>query len=100
MPALTGDKGKTMKLKTLVIVMGLCALAACGDKGGKDDGTAAAGGDKSVNVYNWSDYIAEAVSYTHLDVYKRQPWECDSASDPCTRYGTGMMRSTRFDYGA
>ena len=59
MPALTGDKGKTMKLKTLVIVMGLCALAACGDKGGKDDGTAAAGGDKSVNVYNWSDYIAE-----------------------------------------
>ena len=59
MPALTGDKGKTMKLKTLVIVMGLCALAACGDKGGKDDATAAAGGDKSVNVYNWSDYIAE-----------------------------------------
>ena len=58
MPALTGDKGKTMKLKTLVIVMSLCALAACGDKG-KGDGAATAGGDKSVNVYNWSDYIAE-----------------------------------------
>ena len=58
MPALTGDKGKNMKLKTLVIVMSLCALAGCGDKG-KQDATAAAGGDKSVNVYNWSDYIAE-----------------------------------------
>ena len=49
-----------MKLRALVIATTLFALAACGgkkDAAGPD--AAAAGGDKSVNVYNWSDYIAE-----------------------------------------
>ena len=45
-----------MKLRILGAMIATCLLAACG---GKDDATAAAGGDKSVNVYNWSDYIAE-----------------------------------------
>ncbi|MEL1265298.1 polyamine ABC transporter substrate-binding protein [Pseudoxanthomonas putridarboris] len=43
-----------MKLKTLTVVLAACVLAACG---GKDD--QAAGSSKSLNVYNWSDYIAE-----------------------------------------
>ena len=47
-----------MKLKLLVTLISVCALAACGDKGGKGE-DATASGDKSVNVYNWSDYIAE-----------------------------------------
>ena len=50
-----------MKLRMLGAIITACTLVACG---GKDDGkvaTAAAdgGGEKSVNVYNWSDYIAE-----------------------------------------
>ena len=50
-----------MKLRILGVMVAACALAACSDKGdGKNaTATAAGGGDKSVNVYNWSDYIAE-----------------------------------------
>jgi len=40
-------------------MMAACTLAACGGKGEDKAATAATGGDKSVNVYNWSDYIAE-----------------------------------------
>jgi putrescine transport system substrate-binding protein len=61
MPALAGNKENEMKLKILVTVISLLALSACGDKG--KGGDVAQGGDagteKSVNVYNWSDYIAE-----------------------------------------
>ncbi len=51
-----------MKLRTLSVLVFLCTtLAACGDKsaGGKAAAGDAATGDKEVNVYNWSDYIAE-----------------------------------------
>ena len=45
-----------MKLKTLTVMLAAAALAACGGK----DGTAADGASsKALNVYNWSDYIAE-----------------------------------------
>jgi putrescine transport system substrate-binding protein len=49
-----------MKLRTLAVVMAACTLAACGG-GGKDEKAAAPkqSADKVVNVYNWSDYIAE-----------------------------------------
>ncbi|HYM85885.1 MAG TPA: extracellular solute-binding protein, partial [Pseudoxanthomonas sp.] len=46
-----------MKLRILGATIAACVLAACGGKG--DDKAAAAGGEKNVNVYNWSDYIAE-----------------------------------------
>ena len=46
-----------MKLRMLgAMIAATCVLAACGDKGGDK---AASGGEKVVNVYNWSDYIAE-----------------------------------------
>ncbi len=49
-----------MKLKTLTVMLAAAVLAACG---GKQDaastGTAAAGEEKVLNVYNYSDYIAE-----------------------------------------
>lgn len=55
-----------MKLRILATMVVACTLAACGGKSGGDapavaDGAGAkdAGGDKVVNVYNWSDYIAE-----------------------------------------
>ncbi len=48
-----------MKLRILGVMMAACTLAACGGKGEDKAATAATGGDKSVNVYNWSDYIAE-----------------------------------------
>lgn len=53
-----------MKLRTLAVPFLLCTtLAACGDKPAADAGSAdaasAASGEKLVNVYNWSDYIAE-----------------------------------------
>jgi putrescine transport system substrate-binding protein len=50
-----------MKLRILGVMMAACTLAACGGKGDDKAATAAAagGGEKSVNVYNWSDYIAE-----------------------------------------
>lgn len=48
-----------MKLRMLGAMIAVCVLAACGGKGGDKAATAAAGGEKSVNVYNWSDYIAE-----------------------------------------
>jgi len=48
-----------MKLRILAVVVAACTLAACG--GGKEDKAAAPkqSADKVVNVYNWSDYIAE-----------------------------------------
>jgi putrescine transport system substrate-binding protein len=52
-----------MKLRTLATAVFLCSVAtACGGKSDADksaDGASAAGGSKEVNVYNWSDYIAE-----------------------------------------
>jgi len=45
-----------MKLKTLTVVLAAAALAACGGKDDKAGGDASA---KTLNVYNWSDYIAE-----------------------------------------
>lgn len=52
-----------MKLKLLGLSIGACLLAACGGKtdNAAGDKGAAAGGDeeKVVNVYNWSDYIAD-----------------------------------------
>ena len=56
-----------MKLRLLGVSIAVCMLAACG--GGKPEGGTAASGDgkaptggeeKLVNVYNWSDYIAES----------------------------------------
>ena len=47
-----------MKLRMLGAMIAVCVLAACGSKDG-DKAATAAGGEKSVNVYNWSDYIAE-----------------------------------------
>ncbi|KAF1709325.1 spermidine/putrescine ABC transporter substrate-binding protein PotF [Pseudoxanthomonas kalamensis DSM 18571] len=44
-----------MKLRILGMMVAACTLAACGGGGG--EGGAAA--DKVVNVYNWSDYIAD-----------------------------------------
>ncbi len=46
-----------MKLRVLATTLALCTLAACGGKSGSEGGDAAGGGQ--VNVYNWSDYIAE-----------------------------------------
>jgi len=51
-----------MKLRTLATTILVCtSLAACGDKpeAGKGAAGPAADGAKEVNVYNWSDYIAE-----------------------------------------
>ena len=50
-----------MKLRMLGAIIAACTLVACGGKDGGEAATAAAdgGGEKSVNVYNWSDYIAE-----------------------------------------
>ena len=49
-----------MKLRVLATTLALCTLAACGKSGSEGDtGSPAAGGAKQVNVYNWSDYIAE-----------------------------------------
>ena len=50
-----------MKLRMLGAIIAACTLVACGGKGDDKAATAAAGGggEKSVNVYNWSDYIAE-----------------------------------------
>jgi len=46
-----------MKFRTLITTLALCCLAACGQRDAAD-GTPATG-SKQVNVYNWSDYIAE-----------------------------------------
>lgn len=52
-----------MKLRVLGLSIAVCLLAACGGK--SDSGTASGEGksggddDKTLNVYNWSDYIAE-----------------------------------------
>jgi putrescine transport system substrate-binding protein len=52
-----------MKLRVLGLSIAACLLAACGGKqdGGaaSGDGKADGGDDKTLNVYNWSDYIAE-----------------------------------------
>ncbi|HEX7801187.1 MAG TPA: polyamine ABC transporter substrate-binding protein [Pseudoxanthomonas sp.] len=48
-----------MKLRMLGAMIAVCMLAACGNKDGDKAAATAAGGEKSVNVYNWSDYIAE-----------------------------------------
>jgi putrescine transport system substrate-binding protein len=45
-----------MKLKTLTVMLAAAVLAACG---GKDDKAADGAPSKTLNVYNWSDYIAE-----------------------------------------
>jgi putrescine transport system substrate-binding protein len=45
-----------MKLRILAVWLAGCALVACGDKDGAANKADAA---KVVNVYNWSDYIAE-----------------------------------------
>jgi putrescine transport system substrate-binding protein len=54
-----------MKLRILGVMLASATLAACGG-GGKEgaapaagEGAAPASGSKTVNVYNWSDYIAE-----------------------------------------
>ena len=49
-----------MKLRMLGAMIAAATLVACGGKGGDNAARAAAdGGEKSVNVFNWSDYIAE-----------------------------------------
>ncbi len=48
-----------MKLRVLTVFIAACALVACGDKGEKDGAATQASEAKTVNVYNWSDYIAE-----------------------------------------
>ena len=45
-----------MKLKTLTVVLAAAVLAGCG---GKDEKAADGASSKTLNVYNWSDYIAE-----------------------------------------
>nr|WP_298124192.1 polyamine ABC transporter substrate-binding protein [uncultured Pseudoxanthomonas sp.] len=45
-----------MKLKTLTVMLAAAVLAACG---GKDETAATGAPSKTLNVYNWSDYIAE-----------------------------------------
>ena len=45
-----------MKLKTLTVMLAAAMLAACG---GKDETAADGAPSKTLNVYNWSDYIAE-----------------------------------------
>ena len=45
-----------MKLKLVAMAVATCMLAACG---GKDEAAGQADTGKSLNVYNWSDYIAE-----------------------------------------
>jgi putrescine transport system substrate-binding protein len=45
-----------MKLKTLTVMLAAATLAACG---GKDEKAATGAPSKTLNVYNWSDYIAE-----------------------------------------
>jgi len=45
-----------MKLKTLTVMLAATTLAACG---GKDEKAADGAPSKTLNVYNWSDYIAE-----------------------------------------
>ena len=45
-----------MKLKTLTVMLAAATLAACG---GKDEKAADGAPSKTLNVYNWSDYIAE-----------------------------------------
>ncbi|TQM17966.1 putrescine transport system substrate-binding protein [Pseudoxanthomonas sp. 3HH-4] len=47
-----------MKLRVLATTLALCTLTACGGKSAGEGGTDT-GGAKQVNVYNWSDYIAE-----------------------------------------
>ncbi len=46
-----------MRLRTLVISLAACGIAACG--GREEGGAADAASGGRVNVYNWSDYIAE-----------------------------------------
>jgi len=45
-----------MKLKTLTVMLAAAVLAACG---GKEDKAADGASSKTLNIYNWSDYIAE-----------------------------------------
>ncbi len=48
-----------MKLRILGAMIAACTLAACGGKGDEKSAAAGGGESKNVNVYNWSDYIAE-----------------------------------------
>jgi len=58
--ALMGRLENAMKLRNLGVMIVACMLAACGGNEGSDAAASAdASEDKSVNVYNWSDYIAE-----------------------------------------
>jgi len=55
-----GRLENAMKLRNLGVMIVACMLAACGGNEGSDAAASAdASEDKSVNVYNWSDYIAE-----------------------------------------
>jgi putrescine transport system substrate-binding protein len=56
-PSPDADSMETpMKLKTLTVMLAAAVLAACG---GKDETAATGAPSKTLNVYNWSDYIAE-----------------------------------------
>jgi putrescine transport system substrate-binding protein len=52
-----------MKLRMLGLSIAACLLVACGDKSAdgaaSTDGKTSGGEEKTLNVYNWSDYIAE-----------------------------------------
>src|SRR5690606_9580882 len=50
---------RLMKLRVLATTLAICTLAACGKSGDGGDAATATGGARQVNVYNWSDYIAE-----------------------------------------
>ncbi|MFT3762160.1 MAG: polyamine ABC transporter substrate-binding protein [Pseudoxanthomonas sp.] len=52
-----------MKPRILAVALAACTIAACGgNKQGEEKAATASGGDKVVNVYNWSDYIAEEIN--------------------------------------
>ncbi|UKE52106.1 polyamine ABC transporter substrate-binding protein [Xanthomonas translucens] len=48
-----------MKLRLLTLFLSAALLASCGGSGGGEGGKPAAGEDQVLNVYNYSDYIAE-----------------------------------------
>ena len=48
-----------IKLRILTLALATATLAACGGNSGESSDAAGTGEDKVVNVYNYSDYIAE-----------------------------------------